>query len=113
MEPFDAASNPERQTLPVRQLPLIFYHRPGTVRRELFALAEPAEQQIRHPGIQQPDLAIPKSRSAPETPLLEIERDRIVFNMQMSVLTFIIRQARECQDKMEQVEILYKGQQNS
>ncbi|EHB39529.1 hypothetical protein SEENIN0B_04828 [Salmonella enterica subsp. enterica serovar Infantis str. SARB27] len=45
--------------------------------------------------------------------MLEIERDRIVFNMQMSVLTFIIRQARECQEKMEQAEKLYQGQQNS
>ena len=39
--------------------------------------------------------------------LLEIEKDRIVFNMQMSVLTFIIRQARECQEKVEQAERLH------
>ncbi|EJM1221358.1 DUF3158 family protein [Salmonella enterica] len=32
--------------------------------------------------------------------LLAIERDRIVFNMQMSVLTFILRQIRECSVKM-------------
>ncbi|EGT5656560.1 DUF3158 family protein [Citrobacter braakii] len=32
--------------------------------------------------------------------LLAIERDRIVFNMQMSVTTFILRQIRECSAKM-------------
>jgi hypothetical protein len=38
--------------------------------------------------------------------LLEIEKDRIVFNMQMSALTFIIRQARECQEKFSAAERL-------
>ncbi|EJX0633936.1 DUF3158 family protein [Salmonella enterica] len=32
--------------------------------------------------------------------LLAIERDRIVFNMRMSVTTFILRQIRECAIKM-------------
>uniref|UniRef100_UPI003A959AC6 DUF3158 family protein n=1 Tax=Salmonella enterica TaxID=28901 RepID=UPI003A959AC6 len=34
--------------------------------------------------------------------LLTIEQDRIVFNMQMSILTFILRQIRECSVKMTQ-----------
>lgn len=33
--------------------------------------------------------------------LLAIEHDRIVFNMQMSVITFILRQIRECSVKIE------------
>lgn len=34
------------------------------------------------------------------TALLAIEQDRIQFNMQMSIVTFVIRQTRECQQKM-------------
>lgn len=32
--------------------------------------------------------------------LFAIERDRIMFNMQMSVMTFILRQHRECSEKL-------------
>lgn len=32
--------------------------------------------------------------------LLAIERDRVMFNMQMSVTTFILRQIRECTEKL-------------
>jgi len=38
--------------------------------------------------------------------LLEIEKDRIVFNMQISALTFISRQARDCQEKFQLAEQL-------
>lgn len=47
--------------------------------------------------------ALVQEPSVPQTvrdALLAIERDRIVFNMQMSVLTFILRQIRECSVKM-------------
>ncbi|TKV11711.1 DUF3158 family protein, partial [Citrobacter sp. wls619] len=36
--------------------------------------------------------------------LLAIERDRIVFNMQMSICTFVLRQIRECSVKMTEAE---------
>jgi hypothetical protein len=47
--------------------------------------------------VQNPTLP-PEAREA----LLTIERDRILFNMQMSVLTFILRQSRECTLKLAQ-----------
>ncbi|MDN8554981.1 DUF3158 family protein [Citrobacter werkmanii] len=43
------------------------------------------------------DVSLPQ---AVRDALLAIERDRIVFNMQMSVTTFIQRQIRECSVKM-------------
>lgn len=39
--------------------------------------------------------------------MLQIEKDRICANMQMAVLNFILRQARECEDKLNQVENLF------
>ncbi|MNF06624.1 hypothetical protein D3C80_2066160 [compost metagenome] len=44
----------------------------------------------------------PQAREA----LLQIERDRIVFNMQMSILTFILRQCRECAKKITDADTL-------
>jgi hypothetical protein len=52
-------------------------------------------------------LALMQDASLPQTvrdALLAIERDRIVFNMQMSVTTFIQRQIRECSAKMTDAE---------
>ncbi|WP_336221511.1 DUF3158 family protein [Citrobacter amalonaticus] len=52
-------------------------------------------------------LALMQDASLPQAvrdALLAIERDRIVFNMQMSVTTFIQRQIRECSAKMTDAE---------
>lgn len=52
-------------------------------------------------------LALVQDTSLPQevrNALLAIERDRIVFNMQMSVVTFIQRQIRECSAKMTDAE---------
>lgn len=38
--------------------------------------------------------------------LFDIEHDRIIFNMQMSIVTFILRQARECEDKLTMARFL-------
>jgi len=47
--------------------------------------------------------ALVQDLSQPQTvrdALLVIERDRVMFNMQMSVTTFILRQTRECTEKL-------------
>ncbi|MGR3808155.1 DUF3158 family protein [Pasteurella testudinis] len=44
--------------------------------------------------------------------LIAVEKDRIAYNMQMSILNFIIRQARECEDKLNTAEkLLNEGSQ--
>ncbi|MDH3001455.1 hypothetical protein A1D23_12990 [Chelonobacter oris] len=40
--------------------------------------------------------------------LLEVEKDRICGNMQMSVLNFILRQIRECEEKLIMAEKLFE-----
>lgn len=48
--------------------------------------------------------------SAPvRSALLAIEHDRIIFNMQMSIVTFIIRQTRECSEKILSANSLAKS----
>lgn len=51
--------------------------------------------------MQSPDLPQPVREA-----LLQIEQDRIVFNMQMSIVTFILRQTRECSQKMAEARTL-------
>lgn len=41
--------------------------------------------------------------------MLAIEKDRICANMQMAVLNFILRQSRECEDKLNTAEKLFKN----
>lgn len=41
--------------------------------------------------------------------LVQIEKERITLNMQMAILTHIVRQLRECSQKIEQVENLAKS----
>lgn len=45
-------------------------------------------------------MQLPSLSPAVRQALLAIEQDRIVFNMQMSVTTFILRQIRECSVKV-------------
>ncbi|EDT2963674.1 DUF3158 family protein [Salmonella enterica subsp. enterica] len=51
--------------------------------------------------MQSPDLP-----QAVREALLQIEQDRIVFNMQMSIVTFILRQTRECAQKIAEARTL-------
>ncbi len=43
--------------------------------------------------------------------LIELEKDRIAFNAQMSVLNFILRQSRECEEKVNEIENLFQVNQ--
>lgn len=97
---------------PVRQLPLIFTIGPAPSGANFLRWRNQQNNKSGTPAFSHliSDPRIPqRARDA----LLEIERDRIVFNMQMSVLTFIIRQTRECQEKIKQAEKLHQGQQNN
>ncbi|MGL4724560.1 MAG: DUF3158 family protein [Scandinavium sp.] len=38
--------------------------------------------------------------------LLVIERDRVMFNMQMSVMTYLLRQTRECAEKLTDARLI-------
>ncbi|EEJ4192972.1 DUF3158 family protein [Salmonella enterica subsp. diarizonae] len=112
MEPLMQRLIQSARRYPVRQLPLIFTIGPAPSGANFLRWRNQQNNKSGTPAFSNliGDSKIPqRARDA----LLEIERDRIVFNMQMSVLTFIIRQARECQEKMEQAEMLYQGQQNS
>ena len=40
--------------------------------------------------------------------MVQIEKDRICANMQMAVFNFILRQSRECEDKLNKVESLFQ-----
>lgn len=83
---------------PVRYLPLLLCRGPA---RSGANFLRWRNQENNRSGVlawqelmQSPQLP-PQAREA----LLQIEHDRIVFNMQMSVLTFILRQCRECAKK--------------
>ncbi|MFC0323657.1 DUF3158 family protein [Gallibacterium melopsittaci] len=39
--------------------------------------------------------------------LRDLEKDRIAFNMQMSILNFILRQCRECSLKIQEIDTLF------
>lgn len=97
---------------PVRQLPLIFTIGPAPSGANFLRWRNQQNNKSGTPAFSNL-IGDPKIPQRARDALLEIERDRIVFNMQMSVLTFIIRQARECQEKMNQAEMLYQGRQNS
>ncbi len=108
MEPLMRRLIQSARRYPVRQLPLIFTIGPAPSGANFLRWRN---QQNNKTGT----LAFCHLIGDPKVPqrardtLLEIEKDRIVFNMQMSVLTFIIRQARECQEKVEQAERLHMG----
>ncbi|AEC16411.1 hypothetical protein P375_06020 [Gallibacterium genomosp. 2] len=44
--------------------------------------------------------------------LIALEKDRIAFNAQMSVMNFIYRQAKECAEKINEIEQLYQQGKN-
>lgn len=90
---------------PVRYLPLLLCRGPA---RSGANFLRWRNQENNRSGVlawqelmQSPTLP-PQAREA----LLQIERDRIVFNMQMSVLTFILRQCRECAQKITDADTL-------
>ncbi|ERF77909.1 DUF3158 family protein [Gallibacterium anatis] len=60
---------------------------------------KPAWEQI----VSNKDIPIEIRRS-----LVALEKDRIAFNAQMSVLNFILRQARECEEKINEVDSLFQ-----
>lgn len=84
---------------PVRYLPLLLCRGPA---RSGANFLRWRNQENNRSGTQ----AWMELMQSPELPqsvreaLLQIERDRIVFNMQMSVITFILRQTRECSQKI-------------
>ncbi|EAS1759907.1 DUF3158 family protein [Salmonella enterica] len=84
---------------PVRYLPLLLCRGPA---RSGASFLRWRNQENNRSGTQ----AWTELMLSPELPqpareaLLQIERDRIVFNMQMSIVTFILRQTRECMQKM-------------
>ena len=41
--------------------------------------------------------------------LVQIEKERLVLNMQVSILTSILRQLSECAEKMEKIDELFQG----
>lgn len=112
MEPLMQRLIQSARRYPVRQLPLIFTIGPALSGANFLRWRNQQNNKSGTPAFSNL-IGDPKIPQRARDALLEIERDRIVFNMQMSVLTFIIRQARECQEKMEQAEMLYQGQQNS
>jgi len=112
MEPLMQRLIQSARRYPVRQLPLIFTIGPAPSGANFLRWRNQQNNKSGTPAFSNL-IGDPKIPQRARDALLEIERDRIVFNMQMSVLTFIIRQARECQEKMEQAEKLYQGQQNS
>lgn len=112
MEPLMQRLIQSARRYPVRQLPLIFTVGPAPSGANFLRWRNQQNNKSGTPAFSNL-ISDPKIPQRARDALLEIERDRIVFNMQMSVLTFIIRQARECQEKMEQAEKLYHGQQNS
>ncbi len=108
MEPLMQRLIQSARRYPVRQLPLIFTIGPAPSGANFLRWRNQQNNKSGTPAFCNL-IGDPKIPQRARDALLEIERDRIVFNMQMSVLTFIIRQARECQDKMEQAEKLYRG----
>ncbi|ENA9696664.1 DUF3158 family protein [Salmonella enterica subsp. enterica] len=85
---------------PLRYLPLLLCRGPARSGADFLRWRNQQNNRSGTPGWQAlvQDVSLsPEVRHA----LLAIEYDRIVFNMQMSVTTFILRQIRECATKFE------------
>lgn len=85
---------------PLRYLPLLLCRGPARSGADFLRWRNQQNNRSGTPGWQalvQDSLQPPAVREA----LLAIEQDRIIFNMQMSVITFILRQIRECSAKSE------------
>ena len=108
MEPLMRRLIQSARRYPVRQLPLIFTIGPAPSGANFLRWRNQQNNKTGTPAFCHL-IGDPKVPQRARDTLLEIEKDRIVFNMQMSVLTFIIRQARECQEKVEQAERLHMG----
>lgn len=88
---------------PLRNLPLMLCRGPARSGADFLRWRNPQNNRSGIPGWQ----ALVQDAAQPlavREALLAIERDRIVFNMQMSVCTFILRQIRECSAKMTEAE---------
>ncbi|EBZ5771665.1 DUF3158 family protein [Salmonella enterica subsp. enterica serovar Redlands] len=84
---------------PLRNLPLLLCRGPARSGADFLRWRNQQNNRSGVPGWQ----ALVQDTAQPlavREALLAIERDRIVFNMQMSVCTFILRQIRECSVKM-------------
>lgn len=85
---------------PLKYLPLLLCRGPARSGADFLRWRNQQNNRSGIPGWQ----ALVQDTSLPQAvreALLSIERDRIVFNMQMSVTTFILRQIRECAIKIE------------
>ncbi|WP_023219464.1 DUF3158 family protein [Salmonella enterica] len=85
---------------PLRYLPLLLCRGPARSGADFLRWRNQQNNRSGTPGWQ----ALVQDASLPQEvrhALLAIEHDRIVFNMQMSVTTFILRQIRECAIKFE------------
>lgn len=85
---------------PLRYLPLMLCRGPARSGADFLRWRNQQNNRSGIPGWQtlvQDSSQPPAVREA----LLAIEHDRIVFNMQMSICTFILRQIRECSAKYE------------
>lgn len=90
---------------PLRYLPLMLCRGPARSGANFLRWRNQQNNRSGTPGWQ----ALTGDASLPQAvrkALLVIERDRIVFNMQMSVCTFILRQIRECSGKIEDARII-------
>ncbi|EEM8095992.1 DUF3158 family protein [Salmonella enterica] len=85
---------------PLRYLPLLLCRGPARSGADFLRWRNQQNNRSGTPGWQ----ALVQDASLPmevRHALLAIEHDRIVFNMQMSICTFILRQSRECAIKFE------------
>lgn len=85
---------------PLQHLPLMLCRGPARSGADYLRWRN---QQNNRSGIPGWQALIQESSQAPTVreALLAIEQDRIIFNMQMSIITFILRQIRECTVKFE------------
>ncbi|HAV1239582.1 TPA: DUF3158 family protein [Salmonella enterica] len=88
---------------PLRQLPLMLCRGPARSGADFLRWRNQQNNRSGVPGWQSLVQDTTQPQGVREA-LLAIERDRIVFNMQMSVCTFILRQIRECSVKMTEAE---------
>ncbi|EBM5747183.1 DUF3158 family protein [Salmonella enterica] len=85
---------------PLRYLPLMLCRGPARSGADFLRWRNQQNNRSGTPGWQ----ALVQDASLPQEvrhALLAIEHDRIVFNMQMSMCTFFVRQIRECAIKFE------------
>jgi hypothetical protein len=90
---------------PLRYLPLMLCRGPARSGADFLRWRNQQNNRSGIPGWQvlMKDTSLPP---AVREALLAIEHDRIVFNMQMSVITFMLRQIRECSVKIENARII-------